>query len=302
VSRKKKGEKLKFAAIDIGSNAIRMQVSNVNEFKGEYVFKKLEYVRFPLRLGKDVFTTKSISPANEERFVKLMQAFKILLDLYEVDDYFACATSAMRESKNGDAIVKRVKNELNLKIHVIDGNKEAELINKSILAYLDEKCYLHIDVGGGSTELNIYMNKQKMTSKSFKLGSVRRMEHHDSPAVWKSIQQWVEEHIKGRYGNVIAVGTGGNINKIAEIGGKKPGKTISLARILNVQQILQAMTYEERMYQLQLNPDRADVILPASDIYISVMKWANSKRMLVPDVGLKDGLMLSLFEKHLGGK
>lgn len=290
---------MKFAAIDIGSNAIRMQVSTINEFKGKYVFKKLEYVRFPLRLGKDVFAMKAISPSNEERFVKLMQAFKILLDLYEVDDYFACATSAMRESKNGEQIVKRVKAELDLKIQVIDGNKEAELINKSILAYLDEKCYLHIDVGGGSTELNVYVNRHKVCSKSFKLGSVRRMEHHDSPAVWKNIQSWVENNVTGKYGNVIAVGTGGNINKIAEIGGKKPGKIISLSRILDVQALLHTLSYEERMYQLNLNPDRADVILPASDIYISVMKWAKSKRMLVPDVGLKDGLLLSLFEKHL---
>jgi exopolyphosphatase / guanosine-5'-triphosphate,3'-diphosphate pyrophosphatase len=289
---------LKIAAIDIGSNAIRLQVSNTLTFNQTIVFKKIEYVRFPLRLGQDVFSTGRISEERKAKFKKLMRSFKLLLELYEVDYYMACATSAMRESANGPQIVKEVEEEIGLKIKVIDGNKEALLINNAIASFLSDKTYLHIDVGGGSTELNIYVGGQKIASRSFKIGSVRRMDHHDSPTIWKTMQKWIEENIKREYGPVISVGTGGNINKIFELARKKPGKSMSLKKVKEVQQMVAGYTVEERINVLQMNPDRADVIIPASDIYIAVMEWAKSRSIIVPDVGLKDGILLHLYSKH----
>ncbi|HQQ83445.1 MAG TPA: phosphatase, partial [Cyclobacteriaceae bacterium] len=162
---------MKLAAIDIGSNAIRFQVSSIMEHHDRIMFKKLEYVRFPLRLGHDVFTTNRISDASVLRFKKLMRAFKLLLELYEVDDFMICATSAMRESQNGAALVKEVFDEVGIQIHVIDGDLEAALINKAIDSYLTRKTYLHIDVGGGSTELNLFAGGKKIKTKSFKIGS-----------------------------------------------------------------------------------------------------------------------------------
>lgn len=289
---------MKFAAIDIGSNAIRLQVTKVIEFEQLITFKKLQYVRFPLRLGHDVFNQKRISPANEEKFVKLMTAYKNLIDLYGADHYYACATSAMRESVNGKEIVKRVLNEVGLKINIISGDKEAELINNVISLDLDEKTYLHIDVGGGSTELNFYYKKKKVVSRSFKIGSVRMLEHHESPRVWKEIQKWVAEQLKGHKERVIAIGTGGNINKVYELSPRAKKRTITLENIMRVQDYLRNLTLEERLNRLQLNPDRADVIIPASEIYVHAMQAAKSRTMLVPEIGLKDGINYYLFEKH----
>jgi exopolyphosphatase / guanosine-5'-triphosphate,3'-diphosphate pyrophosphatase len=289
---------LKIAAIDIGSNAIRLQVSNTITFDNSIHFKKIEYVRFPLRLGQDVFSTGKISEERKMKFKKLMKSFMLLLELYEVDYYMACATSAMRESANGPQIVKEVEEETGLKIKVIDGNKEALLINNAISSFLSDKTYLHIDVGGGSTELNIYLGGKKVASRSFKIGSVRRMDNQDSPTIWKGMQKWIAENVKKEFGPVISVGTGGNINKIFELAKKKPGKTMSLQKVKQVQQMVSAYTVEERINRLQMNPDRADVIIPASEIYIAVMEWARSRTIMVPDVGLKDGILLHLYEKH----
>ncbi|ELR68268.1 Exopolyphosphatase [Fulvivirga imtechensis AK7] len=291
---------MRLAAIDIGSNAIRLQVTNTIRTKGQLNFKKLEYVRFPLRLGQDVFNTGSISPSKKTKFKKLMRAFKLLIDLYEVDDYMACATSAMREAKNGPDIVQEIEEDVKLKIRVIDGKKEALLINNAISSFLDnKKNYLHIDVGGGSTELTIIKGGKKLTARSFKIGSVRRLEHHDSPLIWKNMKKWVSENIAGKIDKVIAVGTGGNINKIFELAEKAPGDKLTLSKVKEVQKFVRGLTMEERINDLQLNPDRADVIIPASEIYIAVMEWAGAKGIIVPDVGLKDGIMQHLYERNL---
>lgn len=289
---------MKLAAIDIGSNAIRLQVSHTIQTKGILNFKKLEYVRFPLRLGHDVFNTGSISPGNVIKFKKLMQSYKILVDLFEVDDFMGCATSAMREAKNGRQLIKEVEEELNLKINIIDGQREAILINNAIHSFLDHtKNYLHIDVGGGSTELNVYVKGKKVATRSFKIGSVRRLEHHDSPIIWKNMKKWVEDNLKG-FKNLIAIGTGGNINKLFEMASAKPGKKVKLSKLQELKEQISSMPMHERIHELQLNPDRADVIVPASDIYISVMQWAKTEVMLVPAVGLKDGIMLYLYQKN----
>jgi exopolyphosphatase / guanosine-5'-triphosphate,3'-diphosphate pyrophosphatase len=288
---------MKFAAIDIGSNAIRFQVSTVLDNSPIVLFKKLEYVRFPLRLGHDVFTTGRISPKSVEKFTKLMKAFKLLVELYEVDDYMFCATSAMRESENGQQVADDIHNEFGVTINIIDGIREAELINTAINSFLTDKTYLHIDVGGGSTELNLYAGGKKLKTRSFKIGSVRVLEHNDSPVMWEDMEKWVRENIKKEFGKVTAVGTGGNISKIFELARSKPGKVLSLKKVKQIRDMVQSYSIEQRIYQLQMNPDRADVIIPAGDIYIKVMEWAHAGSILVPEVGLKDGIMMYLYEK-----
>lgn len=289
---------MKLAAVDIGSNAIRFQVSSVLDNSASVLFKKLEYVRFPLRLGHDVFTMGRISPRSQVKFKKLMKAYKLLIELYEVQDYMFCATSAMREAENGQDLANEVFEEYGIPIHIIDGNREAELINRAIQSYLTDKTYLHIDVGGGSTELNLYTGGNKIKTRSFKIGSVRVLERNDSPLMWQDMEKWIKEHVKKGYGKVTAVGTGGNISKIFDLARLKPGKTMSRNRILEMRTMIESYSLEERIYKLQMNPDRADVIVPASDIYLKVMEWAHASSILVPDVGLKDGMMLMMFEKH----
>lgn len=293
---------MKFAAVDIGSNAIRFQVSTMLDHGPDILFKKLEYVRFPLRLGHDVFTTGRISQKSIDKFKKLMKAFKLLVELYEVDDYMFCATSAMRESENGQELANQVQTEIGIEINIIDGNREGELINRAIHSYLAKETYLHIDVGGGSTELNFYAGGKKLKTRSFKIGSVRVLEHHDSPMMWQEMEKWVRENVKKEFGKVTAVGTGGNISKIFDLAKMKPGKVLSIKRVKQIRELIDGYSLEERIYKLQMNPDRADVIIPASNIYIKVMEWAHASSILVPEVGLKDGMMLFLYEKNLKQK
>lgn len=289
---------MKLAAVDIGSNAIRFQVSSVLDKGPRIIFKKMEYIRFPLRLGHDVFNDNRISDNSIERFRKLMQVFKMLIELYEVDDYMACATSAMRESENGAELATLIEDELGLTINIIDGQQEAEFINEAIISYLSDSTYLHIDVGGGSTELNVYFHGKKVKTQSFKVGSVRILEHHDSPEMWAEMEKWVKKNVKHDYGKVTAVGTGGNISKIFDLAQLKPHRLMSLKKVKEIKAMVEEHSIEDRIYKLQMNPDRADVIVPASDIYIKVMEWANAKYIQVPEVGLKDGIMLHLFYRN----
>ena len=293
---------MKLAAIDIGSNAIRFQISSVLDTGPKVLFKKMEYIRFPLRLGHDVFSDGKLSKKSIEKFKKLMLTYKLLLELYEADDYMICATSAMRESKNSKYLVKQVHDEIGITINIIDGQQEAELINKAIASYLTGKTYLHIDVGGGSTELNLYSEGKKINTKSFKIGSVRVLEHHDSPVSWDEMKAWIKENVKKEYGTVTAVGTGGNISKIFELAKLAPGKNLSLSRMKDIRKMVSGLSMEKRIYELQMNPDRADVIVPASNIYIQVMEWASSKSIIVPEVGLKDGMILQLYERNASKK
>ncbi len=289
---------LKFGAIDIGSNAIRMQITNVLQTTKGPVFKKLEYVRFPMRLGKEVFEEGRISDQMKSKFMNLMHAFSLLVDLYGVTDYMGCATSAMREAENGQEILDEVKATFDLDIQLIDGETEASMINDAILEHLSDKTYLHIDVGGGSTELNVYKGGQKIQSASFKIGSVRRLSKHDAPESWGEMERWVKANFSKKIDRVTAVGTGGNINKFFELAGKKQGRVMSLIKLKQLQMYVSSLSMDDRIFELQLNPDRADVIVPASDIYISVMKWAGAHSILVPNVGLKDGIMKYLWKKH----
>ena len=290
---------MKLAAIDIGSNAVRLQITRVLEYEKIITFKKLEYVRFPLRLGHDVFTTGRISEYNKERFYKLMTAYKNLIDLYEVDAYYGCATSAMRESENGHQIIERVKEGLDLEIKIISGEEEADMINKVVLFSLDDKNYIHVDVGGGSTELNIYRNHVKTHSKSFHIGTVRKLETGGRPEVWEEMKAWVNDRTIKNGEKITAVGTGGNINKLFELANpESKGRKMSVDNLMRMQDILKNLTLEDRLNKLQLNPDRADVIIPASEIYLTVMQSAGAKNIIVPDVGLKDGINYHMYELH----
>ena len=290
---------MRVAAVDIGSNAIRLLVSSIIRYNEKDTIKNLEYIRFPLRLGQDVFSRGRISEETEEKFIKLMSAYKQLLDLYEVSAYRACATSALREAENGAMIATRVFEQTGLPLEIISGEEEAELINMALFKFIDEKSYLHVDVGGGSTELNLYVDKKKIASESFRIGSVRNMENGKFPDEWLKLDFWIREHVSKELYPVTAIGTGGNINKLYELATvkSKKNKSLSLAELHHVHTYISQMSVEERIHQLMLNPDRADVIVPASRIYLHVMQMAKAKKIVVPDLGLKDGIIQSQYLK-----
>jgi exopolyphosphatase/guanosine-5'-triphosphate,3'-diphosphate pyrophosphatase len=288
---------LKLAAIDIGSNAARCQISNVLIYNDKSIFKKVEYIRYPMKFGDDVFTRGYISQEKENKFIKFLHSLRLLMEVHEVAHYRICATSAMRGAANAVDIIQRAYRELGMQIEVIDGPTEADLVNKVIYNLLDDKHYLHIDVGGGSTEFNVYVNHQKIASQSFEMGSIRYQQGNDQEQMWSAMREWVK--VNARKNHVTrAIGTGGNITKIYELAGKMAGKPIFKKQIEEIVNQLEVMSQEELVSVLLLNPDRADVIVPAARIYLSTMKWARVESMLVPSLGLKDGILLDLFEKH----
>jgi exopolyphosphatase/guanosine-5'-triphosphate,3'-diphosphate pyrophosphatase len=249
-------------------------------------------------LGSDVFVLGKIGEDKFDEFMKLMQAFKIMIDLYHVDEYYACATSAMREAQNGQALADAVLVQCGLKVNIIDGLHEADLINRVIELYLEQgQSYLHIDVGGGSTELNVYQGHEKMQSKSFPLGTVRTLAQSDQEETWNELTIWIQEHLD-HLCDVTAIGTGGNIRKLFELSKGEKGKHIGLKKLQATQNELKYLNFEDRMQKLQLNADRADVIIPAAEIYINIMKKSGANKILVPDVGLKDGIIAYLYAKN----
>lgn len=288
---------MKLASVDIGSNAIRLQVIKVYEDNDLVSFKNLQLLRFPLRLGKDVFTHGEITPGTQERFITLMSAFKHLIDLYEVQDYYAVATSAMREASNGVVIQKQISEEVGLKINIINGKKEARILNKAIRPTLSNKKYVHIDVGGGSTEINLLEGNTLVNSKSFKIGSVRTLSAKERAATFKTMGAWLQSTPFHRQKNIVGIGTGGNINRLFKLANKTYGSAISYAELKALRAYVKEFTLEERMSILKMNPDRADVIIPASEIYLRVLKEMGSDQILVPRVGLKDGLVYELYEQ-----
>ncbi len=295
---------MKFAAIDIGSNAARLQISSVLEDEGVISFKRVEYVRFALRLGHDVFIDGAISPESEVRILKLLQAYKLLMELHEVQDYSICATSAMREAINAAEIITRINKILEMKINVIDGAREAELINDVVVQSLHpQKNYLHIDVGGGSTELNIYRNREKLASKSFKIGSVRLLEGKEKESDWEKMKQWISLQIVSMNGPIYAVGTGGNISKLYNMSSEvNESKTMTMDELKKIAAYVSSFTFEERVHKLRLNTDRADVIVPASSIYLAAMECAGCPSIFVPDLGLKDGILQMLYDRYKARK
>ncbi|HXJ98509.1 MAG TPA: rod shape-determining protein [Gelidibacter sp.] len=287
----------KYAAIDIGSNAIRLLISNIIEQKGKpTLFKKSALVRVPIRLGADVFINQKISEENAQRMIDTMNAFKLLMKSHKVVAYKACATSAMREAENGAEIVNLIKKKAKIKVDVIDGEEEAAIIAATDLnSFIDQsKTYLYVDVGGGSTEFSVIHQGKTTASKSFKIGTVRLLNDMVQKETWQELQVWIKQNTKD-FEKINLLGSGGNINKIFKISGRAIGKPLTYFYLTSYYNMLQSYSYEERITQLDLNQDRADVIIPATRIYLSAMKWSNAKYIYVPKIGLSDGIVKSIY-------
>lgn len=288
----------KYGAIDIGSNAIRLLIANVivNEDK-ETQFKKSSLVRVPIRLGADAFVNGSISEANTERMIAAIKAFQLLMNVHHVERYKACATSAMREATNGKIVAEKIEQETGIKIDIIGGKEEASIISSTDLNTLiqNNSAYLYVDVGGGSTEFTLFSEGKIISSKSFKMGTVRLLNNKKSTnkEIFANVQKWIEKNTKGLK-KLSLIGSGGNINKLFKMSGRTEGKPISYIYLNAQYQFLKKMSYQERVTELSLNPDRADVIIPATKIYLSAMKWSGAKKIYVPKIGLADGIIKSL--------
>ncbi len=290
---------MKFAAIDIGSNAVRLLFCNVYENGNKTTFKKAELIRIPLRLGEDSFLHKKISEKKIEKLIIAMKAFKNLIDVYDAIDYRACATSAMRDADNRYEIAERVKKEAGIKIEIIDGKTEADIIYANrIEEHLDKSNnYLYIDIGGGSTEITLFSKNKAVVSQSFNVGTVRMLHNQIDKEYWNYFKGWVKE-VTGDYKPLIAIGSGGNINKLFKMTGKKNNKPLAVVKLKSLCELIESYTYEERIQELGLNPDRADVIVPASKILMSILKKAEIEKIIVPQVGLSDGIVHQLYEKQ----
>lgn len=287
----------KYAAIDIGSNAVRLLISNIIEQKGKpTLFKKSALVRVPIRLGADVFLNQKISKENELRLIDTMNAFKLLMKSHKVVAYKACATSAMREAENSSDIVKLIKKHAKVKIDIIDGEEEAAIIAATDLnSFIDKsKTYLYVDVGGGSSEFSVIHQGHTTASKSFKIGTVRLLNDIVQKDAWIELEAWIKHNTKD-FEKIDLLGSGGNINKIFKISGKALGKPLTYFYLTSYYNMLQTYSYEERITELDLNQDRADVIIPATRIYLSAMKWSDAKYIYVPKIGLSDGIIKSVY-------
>ncbi|MBP7167048.1 MAG: exopolyphosphatase [Bacteroidia bacterium] len=290
---------MRFAAIDIGSNAVRLLLCNVYDQDGEPVFKKAELVRMPIRLGEDAFRFKRITEEKKEKLAKTMKAFKLLIDVFGAVDFRACATAAMREADNGPEVIRYIKQQSGIEIEIIDGKTEAQIIySNHIEEHLDhDQSYLYIDVGGGSTELTLFARNKVVASQSFNIGTIRLLHDQVSKETWSYFKDWVKEKTIPYY-PLTAIGSGGNINKLFKMADKKENKPLTLAKIQEVYSFLKEFSVEDRITRLGLNPDRADVIVPATKIFLTVMKTAVIDKILVPQIGLSDGIIHLLYEKN----
>lgn len=290
----------KFAGIDIGSNAIRLLIATVIEKEGYAPqFKKTSLVRVPIRLGADVFLEGKINDINYSRMLDAMHAFSLIMKTHKVIAYRACATSAMREAINGSEIAEKIKLATGIDIHIINGNDEAAIIASTDLRHLinENKVFLYVDVGGGSTEFTLFANGKTITSRSFKLGTVRIINDMVKKSIWNEVRDWIKEATKS-YRKVEVIGSGGNINSIYRFSDKKAGKPLSYFFLANFYKKIKEYTYHERVFELKMNPDRADVIVPATRIYLSAMKWSKAKNIYVPKIGLADGIVKSLYNER----
>lgn len=288
----------KYGAIDIGSNAIRLLIANViSQENKDPKFKKSSLVRVPIRLGVDAFVDGAISEENTNRMIDAMEAFKLLMKVHKVEKFKACATSAMREAKNGKDVIKKILDTTGVSIDIISGKEEAKIISSTDLDELiqSDNHYLYVDVGGGSTEFTVFSKGEIITSKSFKMGTVRLLNNKksDNKEIFASVEKWIKKHTK-ELKRISLIGSGGNINKIFKMSGRTEGKPISYIYLNAQYQFLKEMSYQERISELSLNPDRADVIIPATKIYLSAMKWSGAKKIYVPKIGLSDGIIKTL--------
>lgn len=295
---------MRLAAIDIGSNAARLLISDVIPgTQAAPEFLKIALVRVPLRLGFDVFDKGEISATKAGNVIKTIQSYKLLLDVYGVKHVRACATSAMRDASNGKEIIKKVKAETGIDIKIISGQEEASFIYENHFAegLTREESYLYIDVGGGSTELTFFSDGKLVFKESFNIGTIRLLKNQVSEAAWDEMKEFIKSKTKG-YHHVSAIGTGGNINKVFSMSKRKEGKPLSLELLRDYYKEFSTLSLEQRMNFYKLREDRADVIVPALLIYINVMRWTDAQEIFVPKIGLADGLIHSLYEelKHKG--
>ncbi len=291
---------MQLAAIDIGSNAIRLFFANVFDQNNEIVVEKASLLRVPVRLGEDVFGKGKISKEKLERLEKTMTAFKLLIEVVQPIDFRAVATSAMREASNAAEVIKRIKQETGIPIEIIDGLEEARIV--SMVSNLNfngnYKRVMYIDVGGGSTEISILENQKILDSDSFKLGTVRLLNGQVKDSEWQKMKDWLSK-AKKKNGDLLLVGSGGNINKITKIYGDLSNKTLSYIALENALNHLGAYSIKDRVELMGLRPDRADVIVPAGQIYHFIMNYLQSSFIFVPRIGLSDGIVTLLYRKQI---
>lgn len=287
------------AAIDIGSNAARLLISDVLKGpQGNPEFIKAALVRAPLRLGFEVFDKGEIPLNKVEKIIKTMKSYKLLLEVYEVKHVKACATSAMRDASNGAEIIRKVKTETGIEIRIISGQEEASLIYENHIAegMTKEESYLYIDVGGGSTELTFFSDGKLVFKESFNIGTIRLLKNQVNESLWDEMREFIKERTKG-YHHVTAIGSGGNINKIFSLSKRKEGKPLTLGLLRDYFKEFSNLSINQRMTLYHLREDRADVIVPALLIYINVLRWADAEEIYVPKIGLADGLIHILYEE-----
>jgi exopolyphosphatase/guanosine-5'-triphosphate,3'-diphosphate pyrophosphatase len=292
---------MKFGAIDIGTNAARLLVGEVDKNKRRLYVKKVSYTRIPLRLGEDVFDEGSISKKKANDFVKTIQAFRLISEIFDVHSLRAVATSAMREAKNADKIIEKIQKETGVTIEIISGQEEADLIfgNFEVLDIDQDIPFIVIDVGGGSTEVSIFENGHLISSRSFEIGTLRALKGKVEQHVWTTLHDWIDENVDMSRPHQI-FGTGGNINKIHKILGAKQNESISVVDIQSLHDQLEPLSIKKRVELLQLKPDRADVIIPAMEIYLFIIKQLGCDELFVPKVGLSDGMILKMHEESRG--
>jgi len=290
---------LKLAAIDIGSNAARLLITEVIEQNpSDPKFNKLNLIRVPLRLGFDVFENGLISDEKTTMLIQTLKAFRHLINAYEVDAIKACATSAMRDAKNSDKIIAIIKKETGLDVEVITGEMEANLVYENHIAENMDKdhSYMYIDVGGGSTEVSIFGNGKLTAKKSFNIGTIRLLKNGVSENVWDEMKEYIKQSTKS-HKDIVSIGSGGNINKVFSLSKKKDGKPLHIELLRDYYKELSSFSVADRINNYGLRADRADVIVPALLIYINAMRWANSEQIYVPKIGLADGLVHHLWEE-----
>jgi len=290
---------MRLAAIDIGSNAARLLISDVTTNYGKPEFSKINLVRVPLRLGFDVFEKKEISAEKTDMIIETLKAYRHLCKAYKVDHFKAAATSAMRDAINAQEVINRVLEETGIGIEVISGSSEATLIYENHIAEnLDkEHAYLYIDVGGGSTELTFFAGNQLIFSSSFNIGTIRLLKQQVTDTQWETMKEYIKRETRHYADQIIAIGSGGNINKVFSISKRKEGKPLPLELLKDYYKEFSAFSLQERMRLYKLREDRADVIVPALQIYINTMRWANAPEIYVPKIGLSDGLIQHLYSE-----
>jgi exopolyphosphatase / guanosine-5'-triphosphate,3'-diphosphate pyrophosphatase len=291
------------AAIDIGSNAARLLICEVEKKGKETAFNRLNLIRIPLRLGFDVFEKQFIGAKKRKMLMDTIKAFKQLMKVYDVEHYMACATSAMRDAENGKEIIKEIESDTSIEIEIITGELEAEIIYENHIAELldNERSYLYIDVGGGSTELTLYHKSKIVLQKSLNIGTVRILTNKVKDDTWDELKETLKE-VSKKYGSLIGIGSGGNINKIMSLIGANSGKSLSALAIREIYKDMQGLSVDERMKKYNIKQDRAEVIVPALSIYNNIFKWAEINEIHVPKIGLADGLIHHLYDQIVNNK